>query len=279
MTKVETKTNEKNKVPEYKKKVVEDLANDIRNSQTILVASTKNLPGSQFHEIKKKLRGKAIIKVAKKSLVLRAFGMVEKGALQHLKEKIVADVALFFSNLDAFELSSLLSDNLSPAKAKMGDIAPEDISIEPGPTNMIPGPAISELSSVGLKVAVENGKIAIKQGATVVKKGERVPEKVVGVLAKLNILPMRVGFEPIAAYDSKSDMVYSNIKIDKKEALEKLRESIGKALGFAVNMKYSTKETIVFFIAKAGAEEKVILNLVNKHGGTQWTAYPILRMN
>ncbi|MBS3071490.1 50S ribosomal protein L10, partial [Candidatus Pacearchaeota archaeon] len=179
MTKVETKTNEKNKVPEYKKKVVEDLANDIRNSQTILVASTKNLPGSQFHEIKKKLRGKAIIKVAKKSLVLRAFGMVEKGALQHLKEKIVADVALFFSNLDAFELSSLLSDNLSPAKAKMGDIAPEDISIEPGPTNMIPGPAISELSSVGLKVAVENGKIAIKQGATVVKKGERVPEKVV----------------------------------------------------------------------------------------------------
>ncbi len=249
-------------IPESKKATVKNLVEKFKTSKTVLLASTKGLPSSQFHEIKKKLRGKAEITVAKKSLVLRAIGMVEKGALQHLKEHVKADVALFFSDLDAFELSGLLTDNLSPAKARAGDIAPEDISIDAGPTDLIPGPAISELSGVGLKVAVENGKISIKAGTRVAKEGEAIKPNVAAVLGKLGITPMKVGFEPIAAYDAVSDKVYTGIKIDKKKVLEDLRISIGKAFGFAVNVKYMAKETIGFFIGKAGREEKAVEKLM-----------------
>jgi len=261
------KTSEKEEIrtiPEYKKKVVSDLSEKMKKSKTILLASTRGLPSSQFHEIKKKLRGKAEIFVAKKSLVLRAIQNSGKGTLQNIKELIDADIALFFSEMDAFELSALLIENESPAKAKTGDIAPEDIEIEAGPTELMPGPAISELGAVGLKVAVENGKIAIKQGRVVTKKGEVIEQKVSDVLSKLNILPMKVGFSPVAAYDSVSDKVYQNIKIDKKKTLEVLRESIAKALSFAVNVKYITKQTIGYFIAKAGLEEKAIESLANK---------------
>ena len=66
-------------VPEYKKKIVDELVKKMKNSKTVLIASTKGLPSGQFQEIKKKLRGKAEIMVAKKSLVLRAIGKVEKG--------------------------------------------------------------------------------------------------------------------------------------------------------------------------------------------------------
>ena len=179
-------------IPEYKVKLVKGLVDKIKNSKTILLASTKKLPSSQFHEIKKKLRGKADIRVSKKSIILRAIDESNKPELKNLKEKIVADVALFFSDLDAFELSSLLSDNQSSAKAKAGDIAEEDIKIEPGPTDLLPGPAISELSSVGLKVAVENGKLSIKQEVIVAKAGEPIKENVASVLSKLNILPLKI---------------------------------------------------------------------------------------
>lgn len=252
-----------------KKELVNSLAEKMRKSKTILVASTKSLPSSQFHQIKKNLRGKAEIRVVKKSIILRAISATEKGALQNLRDYITADVVLFFSNLEVFELSSLLSDNETPAKAKAGDIALEDILVEPGPTDLIPGPAISELSGVGLKVAVEGGKLAIKQGATLTKKGEAIKPNVAAVLGKLNIMPIKVGFIPIAAYDAISDKVYSNIKIDKKSALEQLKESIGKALGFAVNIKYVCKETISYFITKAFLEEKVIENLISKSSQNQ----------
>ncbi|MBI2632120.1 50S ribosomal protein L10, partial [Candidatus Pacearchaeota archaeon] len=210
-------------IPDYKIKTVSELVKKIKDSNTILIASTKGLPSSQFHEIKKSLRGKAEIRVAKKNLVIRALDNVIREGVRDLEKYILSDVAIFFSSLDAFELSALLSENQSPAKAKAGEIAPEDITIEPGPTSLVPGPAISELSSVGLKVAVEGGKLAIKQGATVAHKGEEIKENVASVLAKLDILPMKVGFEPIAAYDTKDKKVYSGIKIDKKKTLEELK--------------------------------------------------------
>jgi len=251
-------------IPEEKKELVEKLAEKIKNSKSVLVVSTKGLPSSQFQEIKKSLRGKAEIIVAKKSIVNRSISSIEKGALQNLKKEIGADVALIFSDIDAFELSGLLSDNQSPAKAKAGDVSPEDINVEPGPTELMPGPAISELSGVGLKVAVQNGKLVIKQGRTIVKKGGVIDEKTAGVMAKLNIMPMKVGFIPIAAYDSVEDKVYLDIKIDREGDLASLREAISKALGFAANVSYVCKETIGYFIAKAGLEEKAIEMIVGR---------------
>lgn len=250
-------------IPEYKIKIVGDLVSKIKKSKTLLIASTKNLPSSQFHEIKKNMRGKADVGVAKKSAVIRAIDSAAKPGLDELKKYVGSDVALFFSELDPFELSALLTENQSPAKAKAGEVAPEDIKVEPGPTSLVPGPAISELSGVGLKVAVEGGKLAIKLPATIVKKGDTIKENVASVLAKLDILPMKVGFEPIAAYDSAAEKVYAGIKIDKKALLDELRISIGKALGFARNRGYVVKETLSFFFGKANAEEKAIEKLIN----------------
>jgi large subunit ribosomal protein L10 len=245
-------------VPEFKKKLVDKIAEKIKSSRTILIASTKSLPASKFQLIKKKLRGKAEVVIAKKSIFERAISKVEKGALQNLKKELGADITLIFSNIDAFELASLLIDNQTPAKAKVGDIAPEDINVEPGPTELMPGPAISELGAVGLKVAVENGKLAIKEGRTIVKAGEVIDEKSANVMAKLNILPMKVGFIPLSAYDAESETIYTEIKIDKQGALEELKTALSKALGFAVSIGYPAKETITFFIAKASAEEKAL---------------------
>jgi len=256
-------------VPEYKKKTVEVLAKKIKNSKTVLIVSTRGLPSSEFHKIKKNLRGKAEIAVAKKSLFLRAISSVEKGSLQNLKEKVGADIALIFSDVDSFELAGILVDNQTPTKAKVGDIAPEDIEIEPGPTDMVPGPAISELGAVGLKVAVEGGKLAIKNSIVIVKKGEKISEKVANVLGKLKITPMKAGFVPVAAYDSKDDKIYLEINIDKKGTLEELRTSISKALGFAVGIEYTTKETISFLIGKAVMQEKAIEKIYNEKSKTE----------
>lgn len=251
-------------VPEYKKKIVGNLAIKMKKSHTILLASTCKLPSSQFHEIKKKLRGKAEITIARKSAVIRAIDAAMRPGLDALKTHVGADVALFFSEVDAFELSALLDENQNPAKAKTGDIAPEDIHIEPGPTDLIPGPAISELSSVGLKVAVEGGKLAIKLPHTVVRAGESIKPNVASVLGKLNITPMKVGFEPIAAYDSVSEKVYVGIKIDKKSFMEELRGDIAGARSFAINLAYTCKETISALIGKAVMHEKAINKVLDK---------------
>ena len=266
------KTNSKARqkdVPEYKVNLVKELGEAMRKSKTVLVASTKGLPSSQFHDIKKKLRGKANIRVAKKSIMIRALEASGKLGLKKLEECILSDVAVFLSDLGAFELSGLLSENQSSTKAKAGDIAPEDITVEPGPTDLVPGPAISELSGVGLKVAVENGKLAIKLPHVIVKGGDAIKENVASVMSKLGIVPMKVGFEPVAAYDSATDKIYTGIKIDKKGVLEELRNSIKNAVGFAAKMGYPTKETVAYFIKKAGLEFMAVEKKINAGGVVQ----------
>ncbi len=254
-------------VSESKKRLVKEIALMMQRNRTVLLASSKGLPGMQFHEIKKKLRGAAELKVAKKSTISKAIEATEKGSLQNLKNYLQADYVLLFSDIEPFELASMLVDFQSSRRAKAGDVAPEDIEVEPGPTELVAGPAISELSGVGLKVKVTDGKLEIIKGAVVAKKGDAIKSNVASVLGKLNVSPIKVGFIPIAAYDSKDEQIYADIVIDKAGTIDKVREMIRKALGFAISVKYPTEKTIRYFITKAGREEKAIEKIINVKEG------------
>ncbi len=254
----------KNKVPETKLKIVRELSDLIKNKKTLLVASIKNIPASQFQEIVKKLRGKAIVKVLKKNLITRALDSSENQQIKKLKEQIQSSVAILFSDLDSFELASELLESKSPAKARMGQEAPEDIEIEAGPTDLMPGPAISELGSLGIQVQIEKGKINIKEPKVIVKKGEKISANAASVMNKLDMKPFKLGFIPLSAFDTPEGKLYLEIKIDKEATLEELKTAWSKGLAFAIEIKYITKDTIKFMIRKAGLHKKVLENLVGK---------------
>lgn len=255
-------------IPEKKLRAVAELENLVKENKTFMICSIKGLPGKQFQAIKKKVRDIAKIKVVKKSIAIRAIensGIEIKKMLEFVKE----DSALMFSQVDAFELSSILSENKTPIGAKVGQIAPIDIEIEPGPTELVPGPVISELGSLGIKIAIEDGKITIKEKKVIVKAGEQIKDAAAGLMSKLDIKPFTIGYEPVAAYDSQDKKVYTDVKINKEEALESLQYSFGKARAFAVKIVYACKETIGFLLGKAAAQEKAISSLIKTEGAVQ----------
>jgi len=242
-------------------KSVAELVDLMKNKKTILIASIKNLPASQFQEITKKLRGKAIVKVPKKNLILLALDSSENEVIKKLKEQIKNSVAILFSDLDAFELASELVTSKSPAKAKAGQEALEDIEVQAGLTDLIPGPAISELGSLGIQIKIEKGKINIREPKIIVKKGEKISTTAAEVMNKLDIKPFSVGFTPLCAFDNQESKFYAELKIDKEATLEELKSAYAKALPFAIEIGYPTKDTISFLIGKAGMHEKALEGL------------------
>jgi len=257
--KKETKTH----VSPVKKETVKELANLIKEKRTILIASIKNIPASQFQEISKKLRGKAIVKVPKKNLIMRALESSEDGKLKKIEEKIKENVAILFSDMDCFELAAELVRNKTPAKAKAGQEAPEDIEIPAGPTELVPGPAISELGALGIQIQIDKGKITIKEAKVLVKKGQKISSGAADIMNKLDIKPFSISLVPLAGYDSQEKKLYLDIKIDREKTLEELKMAFGKALPFAVAIGYACKDTIRFIIQKAGRHEKAIEKLTN----------------
>ena len=250
-------------VSEEKKKIVSELADLVKGKKTILLASIRDLPASQYQEISKKLRTKAIVKLPKRNLILRAIDLAKNSEMKKIESKIESSIAVLFSDLDAFELSVELLKNKSPAKARPGQEAPEDIVVKAGATELVPGPAFSELGAVGLKVQVQDGKLHIKEDKVIVKKGEKISEKASDVMSKLNIKPFSIGFIPLAGFDVKENKFYSEIKINREETLMNLKDAFARVLPFAVSIGYVSDDTIKLLLQKAEREAKVLEKFQN----------------
>jgi len=251
-------------VSEKKKSTVAELSKLLKENKTLLIASIKNIPGSQFQEIVKKMRGKAVVKVPKKNLIIKAIDSSKEEEIKKVKERITSDFALLFSDIDSFELAIELIRKKSPSKAKAGQIAPDDIEIPAGPTDLVPGPAISELGALGIQIQIEGGKITIKAPKVVAKKGEKISQGAADMMGKLDIKPFTIGFIPVAAFDNEKKLFYPEINLDPEKTLEDFKAAYGKALPFAVNIGYATPETIAFLIGKAGRQELALERLQNK---------------
>jgi len=251
-------------IPQGKINTVKELSELIKNKKTILIASIKDLPASQFQEISKKLRGKAIVKVPKKNLLFRAINESKNETVNQIKDHVEDSIAILFSDIDSFELASELIDNKSPAKAKAGQEAPEDIEIPAGPTDLVPGPAISELGALGIQIQIEKGKIHIKESKIIVKEGQKISSGAADLMSKLDIKPFSIGFIPLSAFDTKDNKLYLKINIDKEATLERLKSAYGKALPFAVEIGYVSSDTIKFFLRKASMHEKALSNLIKE---------------
>jgi len=261
---VKEKTRKAGRGQELKKKKVEEIKKLFDRYNSVIIASIKSLPSRQFHAIKKEIRDKAEVSVFKKSTILRALEGSEKKGLQKLKDYVKEDIAFLFSMLDPFELSAILSERKSPVKAKVGQVAEEEIAIEPGPTEFTPGPVISELGALGIKIAIEEGKIAIKDRKVIAKKGEVISSNAAAMMAKLDIKPFSVGYIPLVAYDKTQDKIYTDVKVDKELALKELKERYSLALAFAVKISYICKETIKHLLGKALSHEKAIEKFIKQ---------------
>ena len=242
--------------------IVKEISDLLNKKRTILIASIKNLPASQFQEIGKNLREKAIVKVLKKNLVIRAIENSKDENLKKIKNYVKEDVAFLFSDIDSFELAAELIEKKSPSSAKAGQEAPEVIEVQEGMTDLVPGPAISELGALGIKIQIDKGKIGIKESKVIVKKGQTISEAAASIMNKLDIKPFSVGFVPLSAYDTKERKLYVEIKINKEEMLNEMKNAFSKSLALAVErLNYISQDTIKLLIVKAARNEKALKNI------------------
>ena len=98
-------------------KIVEDLASLLNNYPVIGLLDLCKTPASALQKIKMNLKGKAVIRVAKKRLILFA---LEKANKQSMKEFVKGYPALILTSEDPFKLYMSIKKQMVPAPAKPG---------------------------------------------------------------------------------------------------------------------------------------------------------------
>ncbi len=233
-----------------KEEEVEKIKKLVEKYPIIGIVDIHKLPAYPMQKIKEGLRGKAIIKVSKKSLMKLALENSSKD-VKKLLEKNVVQPALIFTEMNPFKLVKYLNENKSSAPAKVGDIAQDDITVTAGVTEFPPGPAISAFKKVGLKTSVEAGKIKIIEDKVVCKAGEKITDDLAQIFSMLKMEPMKIGLNVVAVWENGTIYDKSVLEIDEKEYMDKLMQAATSAFNLSVEIAYPTKDNIEMLILKA----------------------------
>jgi len=246
---------------EWKKRLVNAYAKHIKEYPVIGIVNLHGMPAAQLSQMRGKIRNSGIIIFGgRKNLFMRAIELTkaQRQGVEKLEQYLGGLPALVFSKENPFSLCRKLNRSKISAPAKPGDIAPKDIVIQPGSTPFAPGPIISELAACRIKTKIEGGKINISEPATVVRKGEAINPKLASILLRLNVTPMEIGLDMVAAYEN--GLVYHKdvLTIDEVKFQANLETAARYAVNLSVYAGILTKETTDTIISKAFREAKAV---------------------
>jgi len=228
---------------EQNTKAVEQLKEQFAKSSILGFIDLYKSPSKQMQEIKKKLGGRANIKVVKKSVLIHTMNKFEN--LKPLIADLPSQPALMFTEEDPFKIYLTISNLKSDTYAKDGDIVDTEILVTAGPTSLLPGPVISEFAKVKIPAGVEAGKIAVKKDTVVAKAGDKVKMNVYGIFDGENLFKKEV-----------LELVGDNF-------LNKVKQGFSHAISLTVSIGYPTKENIGHLLAKAHNAAKLIESKIN----------------
>ncbi len=240
-------------VAPVKQAIVKDLVTRFEKSKVVGLANIHGIPAPQFQGIRKNLAGRASITVAKNNLIRLALqeAAAKRKGLEALAEDIDGQTAVITADVNPFKLFKELEKTKTPAPARGGERAPEDIWVREGETPFKPGPVVGELQKAGLPAAIERGKVVIKKDKLMVKAGDKIPRDVAQVLARLEIFPLIVGLDLKGAYED--GMVYHRdaLAVDDVVVRGQIATAGMQALALALEIGYPTKETVPLLLSKA----------------------------
>lgn len=237
-------------VRKEKREEVRKLKELIDEYPVIGVVDMFKLPSTELQKMRKDLHGKAKIKMSKKILMKFALEKSKKD-IEKLEDYFKNQPAFIFTSMNPFKLYKYLAKNKVESYAKPGDIAQKDIVVPSGSTGLDPGPVIGKLQSIGLSTSVKEGKVSVERDSVVAEEGEEITLELANALNTLDIKPMEIGLDLIAAYEDGKIFEKEILSVDEQEYIEEIKSCTQKALNLSVNISFPTELSKEVLIQKA----------------------------
>ncbi|HYW00986.1 MAG TPA: 50S ribosomal protein L10 [Candidatus Acidoferrum sp.] len=237
----------------WKKEIYSDLVELLQKYPVVAVADLRKVRSSQIQEIRKKLRGKAELIVAKNTILRKASEKLatEKTNVDKFADSLTGSKVLIFSQMNPYELIIFLNKNKVRVPAKGGDIATSEIMVQAGNTGLQPGPVISEFNEAKVQTRIEGGSIFIAKDTIVAYKGDVISTKTASLLSKLGMKPMEAGLSLAYAYDHGLVLSPNDLTFDLDQTKNEFSTAVRMAFGVAVEANIMLPETAPQIISKA----------------------------
>jgi large subunit ribosomal protein L10 len=241
-------------VPPERLAAVDALEGVLLSRPMTAIVGVRGVPAAALQSMRRELRKRGHpIQVATNTSIRHAIEKASKKrpSLGPLLDQVEDQTAVLATEGNPFSLFQELSKTRSPTPARGGEVAPHDIVVPSGPTSFKPGPIVGELQHAGFPAAIEKGKVVLKKETTIVKAGNTISREVAGLLTRLEIFPLEVGLTLRAVVDGETFYPSSVLNVDLDARRADLARAARGALGLAVEIGYSSPETVPLLVTRA----------------------------
>ncbi len=250
-------------IPQWKINEINHLVDLFKNYKNIAVIDVAHINDMQFQTMRKILRGKAVFRMSKKSLQLRAIEQFKSEAkkknLDEFANHIPGQSSLVFTNIDLFELKKIFLENEWMVPAKPNEVTPVDIWVPAGDTGLPTGQVISELNmTLRLPTRIMNDTIHVREDTRTHKAGDLVNVKQAAVLKKLGITPIESLIKIHFAWNDGEIIPEEILYMDMVKFKQDFTKVYREALGILFEMPFYLEEMTEEYIRKAVSEVNTI---------------------
>jgi large subunit ribosomal protein L10 len=254
----------KNKhIPQWKINEINQLVDLFKNYKNVVVIEVAHINDNQIQTMRKILRGKAVFRMSKKSLQLRAIEQFKnefkKKNLDEFANHIPGQSSLVFTNLDIFELKKVFLENEWMVPAKPNEVTPVDIWVPAGDTGLPTGQVISELNmTLRLPTRIMNDTIHVREDTRTHKAGDIVNVKQAAVLKKLGITPIESLIKIHFAWSDGEIIPEDILYMDIEQFKQDFAKAYSEALAILFEMPFFIEDMTEDYIRKAASEANTV---------------------
>ena len=230
----------------------EKLLSFLKEYKKILIVGADNVGSNHFQRIRLDLRGDAVILMGKNTVVRKILRSVEKEFPHHqqLLARLYGNLGFVFTNGDIHNIRKKIVDNKVGAPARVGSIAPCDVTLEPGPTGLDPGQT-AFLQALNIPTMIVKGQIEIKNAVELIKEGGRVTPSQAALLVKLNLRPFKYGLTVKYVYDDGAFFEAKVLDLKEEDILTSFQRGVKNIAAIGLRVGYPTIASIPHSVANA----------------------------
>jgi len=209
--------------------------------KNVLVIQCDNVGSQQMQLVRLSLRGKAAMIIGKNTLLRKVVKeqAVNNPKLEALLPYIVGNMGFVFTNDNLQEIRKIIQDHKSPAPARVGTFAPNDVIIPAGSTGLDPGQT-SFFQALSIATKIVKGAIEIVNEVVLIKTGVKVTASHVALLDKLNIKPFKFGIVVSDVYEDGTTYAAAVLDMSADDLMKKFNEGVSTVAAISLAIGYPT---------------------------------------
>jgi len=241
------------KTKERKYELAEQLEELFDQYSKLFVVTCDNVGSDQLHDIRKSMRGEAVIYCGKNTQMRRVIRKLEEAGRPELDKVRAAcklNVALIFTNQSLAKIRDEIVGNKKPSLAKAGALAQCDVTIPKGITALEPS-MTSFLQALNISSKITKGSIEIVNDVELLKEGQKIDASQAALLQKLEITPFAYGLVPIWVFDNGSLFDPTVLDIEDSQILHSFSTAVQNTALLSIELGMPTVASVPYSILLA----------------------------